>query len=69
MKRMLRGATALAVVAALSEPALAASLPLVTTEPDPPADVQPYFVADNDSRWSSPEWSADDIAALRQKIK
>ena len=47
----------------------AASLPLVTTQPDPPADVAPYFVADTDSRWTGPEWSADDIAALRQKVK
>ena len=54
----------------MSQPALAASsLPLVTTQPDPPADVAPYFIADTDSRWTGPEWSADDIAALRQKVK
>ena len=44
-------------------------LPLVTTQPDPPPDVAPYFVADTDLRWTGPEWSAEDIAALRQKIK
>ena len=69
MKRMLRSATALTAIAALSQPALAASLPLVTTQPDPPADVAPYFVGDTDARWTGPEWSADDIAALRQKVK
>src|ERR1700729_4532559 len=69
MKRILRGAAALAAIVGLSQPALAASLPLVTTQPDPPPDVAPYFIADTSSRWTSPEWSADDIAALRQKIK
>src|ERR1700733_10638851 len=70
MKRMLHGVTALAVAASLSQPAFAASsLPLVTTQPDPPADVAPYFVGDSDPRWTGPEWSADDIAALRQKVK
>ena len=69
MKRMLRSATALTAIAALSQPALAASLPLVTTQPDPPADVAPYFVGDTDPRWTGPEWSAHDIAALRQKVK
>src|SRR3984957_13297457 len=69
MKRMLRSATALTAIAALSRPALAASLPLVTTQPDPPADVAPYFVGDTDPRWTGPEWSAHDIAALRQKLK
>ena len=66
---MLRSATALTAIAALSQPALAASLPLVTTQPDPPADVAPYFVGDTDPRWTGPEWSAHDIAALRQKVK
>ena len=70
MKRMVRSAAALAAIATLSQPALAASsLPLVTTQPDPPSDVAPYFVADTDPRWTAPEWSADDIAALRQQIK
>jgi phospholipase C len=69
MKRMLRNAAALTAIAALSQPALAASLPLVTTQPDPPADVAPYFIPYTDSRWTGPEWSADDIAALRQKVK
>ena len=58
MKRMLRRATALTAIAALSQPALAASLRLVTTQPDPPADVAPYFVGDTDPRWTGPEWSA-----------
>ena len=66
---MFRGAAAVAVVIALSQSAVAASLPLVTTQPDPPADVAPYFVADSDPRWASPEWSPDDVAALRRKIK
>ena len=54
MKRMLRGATALAIVAGFLHPAFAAahSRPLVTTQPDPSADVAPYFVADTDPRWS-----------------
>src|SRR6202522_2969044 len=70
MRRILHAATPLVILATLSQPALAASaLPLVTTQPDPPADVAPYCIADTDSRWSSPEWSADDIAALRQKVK
>ena len=69
MKHRLRGVTALTIVATLTQPALTASLPLVTTQPDPPADVAPYFVGDTDPRWTGPEWSADDIAALRQKVK
>jgi phospholipase C len=68
MNPMLRDVTVLAVIAGLVQPAFAAS-PLVTTQPDPPADVAPHFVADTDPRWTSPEWSADDIAALRRKIK
>src|SRR5271157_1331338 len=53
MKRMLRGATALVTVAGLLEPAFAADLrPLVATQPDPSADVAPYFVADTDPRWT-----------------
>ena len=68
MKRILRGAAAFAAIVGLSQLALAASLPLVTTQPDPPSDVASYFVADTDSRWTGSEWSADDIAALRQKI-
>jgi hypothetical protein len=51
MKRMLHGVTALMVAASLAQPALAASsLPLATTQPDPPPDVAPYFIADTDSR-------------------
>jgi phospholipase C len=69
MKRILHGVTALVVASSLSQPALAASLPLVTTQPDPPADVAPYFISDTDPRWTGPDWSADDIVALRQKVK
>ncbi len=70
MKSVLRGAAALVATASLIGVALAADRrPLVTTQPDPTADVQPYFVGDSDLRWSSPEWSADEIAALRSKIK
>ena len=29
----------------------------------------PYFVSDQDPRWSSAEWSKDDIEALRKKVK
>jgi phospholipase C len=67
MKRMLRGASALAACAALTQRAVAAAL--VATQPDPSADVAPYFIADTDARWSSSDWSAQDIAMLRQKIK
>ncbi len=70
MKSTLLGATAAAGFASLVQPAFAAdSRPLVTTQPDPQADVAPYFVSDSDPRWSSPEWPADDIAALRKKVK
>jgi phospholipase C len=43
--------------------------PLATSQPDPTSDVAPFFVADTDARWSSSDWSAGDIATLRQKIK
>ena len=67
MKRMLRGATAF-TVAALLEPAFAAdSAQLVATQPDPNADVAPYFVADTDPRWTDADWSKQDIEALREK--
>lgn len=70
MKRMPRGATALITVAGLLEPAFAADLrPLVTTQPDPSADVAPYFVSDNDPRWSDAQWSSQEIEMLRQKVK
>ena len=68
MKRMLFGATALAAAASPVHSA-SDSRPLVTTQPDPTADVAPYFVSDQDPRWSSADWSAADIAALREKIK
>jgi phospholipase C len=42
---------------------------LVATQPDPQADVQPYFVADSDPRWSDVAWSAEDIEMLRRKVK
>ncbi len=71
MKRMLFGATALAAAASLLHSASAASdsPPPVTSQPDPTADVAPYFVSDSDPRWSSPDWSREDIEALRSKIK
>src|SRR5580700_5018000 len=71
MKRMLRGATALALVAGFLHPAFAAaqSRPLVTTQPDPSADVAPYFVADTDPRWTDAQWSSQEIEKLRQKVK
>lgn len=69
MNRMLRGATVLATIAGLVQPAFAASMPLVTTQPDPSPDVAPFFVADTDPRWSDANWSAQDIAMLRQKVK
>ncbi|MGB3583709.1 MAG: alkaline phosphatase family protein, partial [Roseiarcus sp.] len=68
MNRMLRGATVLATIG-LVQPAFAASMPLVTTQPDPSPDVAPFFVADADPRWSDANWSAQDIAMLRQKVK
>jgi phospholipase C len=67
MKRTLRSVSALAVCAALTEPALAAAL--VTTQPDPSPDAAPYFVADTDARWSNSDWSQQDIEMLRQKVK
>lgn len=69
MKMMLSGATILASIASFTAPAFSASPSLVTTQPDPQADVQPYFVADADPRWSDANWSADDLALLRQKVK
>ena len=71
MKRLLSGVTALAAAVAFVHPATATSdsRPLVTTQPDPTADVAPWFVSDSDPRWSNAEWSAADIAALRKKIK
>ena len=68
MKRMLFGAAALAAAASPVHSA-SDSRPLVTTQPDPTADVAPFFVGDQDPRWSNADWSAADIAALRQKIK
>ena len=41
----------------------------MTTQPDPQTDVAPCFVSDSDPRWSNADWSAADIAALREKIK
>src|ERR1700739_4136089 len=70
MRRILQGATALASIAGLTQSALAGdSAPLATTQPDPSSDVAPYFVSESDPRWSSDEWSKEDIEALRQKIK
>ncbi|RBP14112.1 phospholipase C [Roseiarcus fermentans] len=69
MKSILLFASAGVGLASLVAPALGAGRPLVTTQPDPQADVAPYFVPDSDPRWSNPDWSADDIAALRKAIK
>src|SRR5271157_1906541 len=71
MQRVLRGATALVAMAGLLDPGSAASdsRPLATTQPDPSADVAPYFVADTDQRWSRAEWSSEDIEALRRTVK
>ena len=70
MKFVLCSAAALVAIANLAQSALAADpRPLVTTQPDPQADVAPFFVADTDPRWSGADWSADDIAALRKKVK
>ena len=70
MRAILCGATALVAVWTLPQPSLAAdSRPLVTTQPDPQADVAPFFIADSDPRWSGADWSADDIAGLRKKVK
>jgi phospholipase C len=65
----IRAAT-LVAVSRLMSPVLAADRPMeVTTQPDPSADVAPYFVPDTDARWSSVDWTKEDIEALRQKIK
>jgi phospholipase C len=71
MQRYLLGASALAAGLSLVGPGFAASdsRPLATSQPDPTADVAPYFVGDKDQRWSSPTWSKEDIEALRQKVK
>ena len=72
MKRMLSAAIALAAVANLVQPAAwRARLSALwrPTQPDPTADVAPYFVSDSDPRWSSAEWTKEDIEALRRKIK
>src|SRR5271157_1454713 len=68
MKRMLFGAVALAAAAGPVHSA-SDSGPLATSQPDPTADVAPYFVSDSDPRWSGAEWSKEDVAALREKIK
>jgi phospholipase C len=67
MKR-LPWSAALAAAGSLLQPA-SSSAQLVATQPDPSADIAPYFIADTDARWSSSDWSAQDIATLRQKIK
>jgi phospholipase C len=67
MKLTLCGVSVLAACAALTQPALAAAL--VATQPDPSADVAPYFVADTDPRWSNTDWSQQDVETLRQKVK
>jgi phospholipase C len=67
MKR-LPWSAALAAAASLLQPGVS-SAELVATQPDPSADVAPYFIDDTNARWSSTDWSAQDIAMLRQKIK
>jgi phospholipase C len=70
MKAILRCVVGLAAIASLLRPVLAGdSTPLVTTQPDPSADVVPYFVSDKDARWSGAEWTKEDIELLRQKVK
>ncbi len=69
MKRYLLGAAAAIGFVGQYAPALAGDRPLVTTQPDPQADVAPYFVSDADPRWSNPEWTNEDIEALRQKVR
>src|SRR5208337_468797 len=71
MKPIRSCAAALTVAAILVEPTFAgpSSRPLVTTQPDPSADVAPFFVSDTDPRWSSPEWSKENIEALRRTVK
>ena len=64
------GAATLVAVSRLLQPVLAAErLVQVTTQPDPSADVAPYFVSDTDAQWSSVDWTKEEIEALRQKIK
>jgi phospholipase C len=71
MKKVLHGATALATLGCLLQPAFAASdsRPLATAQPDPSPEVAPYFIGETDPRWSSAEWSKQDIEALRQRVK
>jgi len=70
MKKPIFSATAFAAIAGLMcAVAAAESLPLIATQPDPQADVAPFFVADKDPRWHDAAWSAEDIALLRQKVK
>ena len=57
MNRMLRGATVLATIAGLVQPAFAASMQPVTTQPDPSPDVAPIhdrqMVILERSNWSA----------------
>jgi phospholipase C len=71
MKKVLHGATALATLGCLLQSAFAASdsRPLATAQPDPSPEVAPYFIGETDPRWSSAEWSKQDIEALRQRVK
>jgi phospholipase C len=70
MKCVLCSTAGLIAAVSLGSPAFAADpRPLATTQPDPQADVAPFFIPDSDPRWSSPEWSAADIDALRRKVK
>ncbi len=69
MKKRIYGALAFAAAGLLKTTLAAQSLPVVTTQPDPSPDVAPYFVSDADPGWSDANWSAQDIAMLRQKVK
>ena len=53
MKQFLRAVTVFATITCLVQPSFPAFTPLVATQPDPQADVQPYFVADSDPHWTN----------------
>jgi len=74
MKITFRGATALAAVLGLLQPALlgaaaAQTLPLVTMQPDAGADVAPYSSGDNEHRWGGHDHDDDLVRQLREKVK
>ena len=74
MKITFCGATALAAVLGLLQPALlgaaaAQTLPLVTTQPDAGADVAPYASGGNEHRWGGHDHDDDLVRQLREKVK